>query len=121
MDITPELVANVRNGILDLLALLADPEAQRAYERDVPLADVPSELFCGWFDDTYIPSSPAFQLAFSEEERAALANFSEQFDAIGSAFGKRPPPLDVLQTLERWKSLEHAAARTLARLVRAHD
>ena len=40
-----------RDRYLEILRLIADPEAQRRYERDVPIANVPAELACMWFDD----------------------------------------------------------------------
>ena len=64
----------LRAGILELLELLADAAAQERYEHNVPIADVPAELCCMWFDDLYHPDSPAFQAAFTVAELDALAS-----------------------------------------------
>jgi len=119
MKITEEVVANTRSSILEHLALLADPEAQREYEQNVPIADVPAELMCGWFDDSYDPSSPAFEAAFSLRERRALAEFS---DLLTSAEAQLPIPLPRfrdLQTHPAWGRVIAGAANALAACGRA--
>ena len=73
------LGANVRSGTLEVLELLADLRAQRAYERDVPIEDVPAELVCMWFDDMHHPEDPAHHRAFDASERQVLAEFHEFF------------------------------------------
>jgi len=56
--------------------MLASPHAQLRYEQQVPVANIPSELLCGWFDDFYHPGTPEFQQAFSRNELSVLARFS---------------------------------------------
>jgi len=56
--------------------VLASAHAQLRYEQRVPIAHIPSELLCGWFDEIYHPNSPEFQQAFSRKELSALADFS---------------------------------------------
>ena len=46
-----EARAAIRAEVLSHLELLASPELQARYERDVEIADVPAELVCVWFDD----------------------------------------------------------------------
>ena len=113
MKVTDELVANVRSAIVEELELLADLEAQRAYERNVPIADVPAELFCGWFDDTYHPTSPAFIQAFSEDERRVLADFNERFDSESNEIGRDLPSLAELQALPAWEQVASSAQMAL--------
>ena len=81
MEITEERLEGTRSSIREHLELLANPNAQRDYERDAPIADVPAELFCGWFDDSYHPEDPAFQAAFNPRELALLADFNDLFAA----------------------------------------
>lgn len=69
---------HARESVRELLQLLSDPAAQRKYERDVPIANVPAELVCMWFDDLY---HPELLTGFSESERKALADFHSFFDA----------------------------------------
>lgn len=42
---------SLRESLLQTLTLLGDFEAQMKYVVDVPIADVPAELICMWFDD----------------------------------------------------------------------
>jgi hypothetical protein len=61
---------------MEELGVLASAHAQLRYEQRVPIAYIPSELLCGWFDEIYHPNSPEFQQAFSRNELSALADFS---------------------------------------------
>jgi len=113
MKITDEFVANIRSSIREHLRLLADPVAQREYERNVPVADVPAELLCGWCDDVYHPASAAFQSAFSPRELAALAEFDNLFNA---AAAELPDPLLRLRELQAhpaWGRVMSGAATAL--------
>lgn len=60
---------------MELLELISDPIAQRSYEFDVSIADVPAELVSMWFDDLYHPKMPWFSEAFSDHELTKLASF----------------------------------------------
>jgi hypothetical protein len=66
--------------VRDLLSLIGDAGAQQRYERDVPIANVPVELVCMWFDDQYHPDAEGFSECFSDEERSLLAGFDEFYD-----------------------------------------
>jgi hypothetical protein len=113
MKITGELVAAIRSSIHQHLEFLADAEAQREYERDVPIADVPAELVCGWFDDCYHPESPAFQAAFTPQQRAVLAEFDDEFRAAIAELPEPLPRLSDLQPHHAWSRVNSAAARAL--------
>jgi len=116
MKIDDELIANVRRGLIHHLLLLADPEAQRKYERDVPSAFVPAELFCGWFDESYRPDDPAVKLAFSDTELAAISEFHHLFDRVGHSLPKSLPDLSRLQRTPEWIEIVEAAAHALAKI-----
>ncbi len=107
----------LRAGILDLLELLGDAAAQERYEDSVSIADVPSELRCMWFDDAYLPDSPAFQAAFTVVEQDALADFNRFFDsrvdALPSGGGVR-----ALHRSADWIEIMAAAGAVRARIVR---
>ncbi len=63
----------VRAAVFEVIELLAHASLQTKYEKDVPIADVPAELFC-MGDDLYHPKShAAFLDAFNEEEMKDLA------------------------------------------------
>ena len=105
----------LRAGILELLELLGDAAAQQRYEHSVPIADVPYELLCMWFDDSYLPDSPAFQAAFTATELVALAEFDRFYDsradALPSGVGVRE-----LQRSKAWTEIMAAAAAVRARI-----
>ena len=113
MKITPELIANIRTLLREQLSLLADVEAQREYERRVPIANVPAELFCGWFDHAYLPESPAFQAAFNRFELDALAEFNDLFTAVGAELPEPLPRLCNLQALPAWGRVVSGASKAL--------
>ena len=98
-----------RNQYLEALRLIADPEAQRAYERDVPIANVPAELVCMWFDDL-AAETPFADLAPADAVR--LQAFTE-------FFGKRVETLPVdgcvaaLQASVAWREVMTEAKATL--------
>ena len=62
-----------RKRVVEEIKLLASPSNQMKYERDVPIADVPAELICGFVDDLYHPKSELFLHAFTEQELKSLA------------------------------------------------
>ena len=106
----------IRSAVVEQLRLLADLGAQREYARRVPIADVPSELACGWFDDTYHPSSPGFTSAFTPDQLHALAAFTESFDAILKAFGGSLPDVETFHSSDASRHLASAARSALASL-----
>jgi len=69
---------SVRDAVLKELELLASLELQAKYERDVPAADVPAELMCGWFDDLDLPASASG--VFSGKDLGSVRSFSDSFD-----------------------------------------
>jgi hypothetical protein len=116
-------ISVIRGGLRELLELLADPEAQRRYEVNVPIADVPGELVCMWFDDLYhpdtscphFPDSICFAGCFSNEERSILARFNSVYDREKR---KYPEDCDVseLQASEAWRTVTEAATTALTEL-----
>jgi hypothetical protein len=93
-----------------ILELLPDAAAQEGYEHRVPIADVPTELLCGWFDDGYLPDSPAFQAAFTATELHALAEFDRFYDSRG---GELPcgGGVRALHRSKAWTEIMAAACR----------
>jgi hypothetical protein len=109
---------NVRIAIREHLALLADPERQRDYERRAQIADVPAEMFCAWFDDSYHPEDPLFQQAFAADERDVLRRFTQQLERAMSEMGEVSEIKDVndLQTRPTWARIVEEAGDVLRRL-----
>ena len=110
MNVTDELRQTIRASIREHLSLLGDLERQRKYERDVPIADVPAELFCVWFDDIYHSESPAHRGAFTLRELRALEEFSAHFDRVHSSLGDVHGVADLHARVE-WTQLSVAAAK----------
>ncbi len=106
---------HIRPGILKLLDLLGDAAAQQRYEHEVPIANVPAELVCMWFDDSYQPESPAFRSAFTASELQLLAEFNRFYDsrarALPSSGGVRG-----LHQSKAWAEIMVEAAAVRARI-----
>lgn len=66
-----------RDALVEHVELVASAEAQLEYEADVPIADVPAELICGFVDDLYHPKSESMLGGFTEAELKSLAEFYE--------------------------------------------
>lgn len=103
----------LRSTILSLLRMLGDSDAQLAYERNVPIASVPAELVCMWFDDHYHPTTESFQTAFSRRERAILAAFHERYETVASSLPADLRRVADLQALGAWRTLMRDAVDTL--------
>jgi len=65
---------SIRDSIIEEINLLAHPSKQLQYEKDVPIANVPAELVCGFCDDLYHPKSEGMLAAFTVEELKGLAH-----------------------------------------------
>jgi hypothetical protein len=105
----------LRSTVLGLLRLLSDRDAQIAYEREVPIADVPAELLC-MFNDQYLPKTYLFQSAFTPDERAVLAVFHERFTEVADALPRDLTRVADLHAHTEWRSLMRAAADALNRV-----
>jgi hypothetical protein len=107
---TPDL----RSGIVGVLQLLSSPEKQLKYERRVPKVRVTTELLCLWFDDLYLPTSPAFNLCFSPREIEAMSAFNKYFADHEKLL---PEPCDGMKSWlenETWRGIMLEASRALA-------
>ena len=112
-EISEDSAAGIRYQVLEHLNLLASRQQQVGYKSDVPIADVPAELVCGWFDDLYHPNEPAFLAAFSQEERAALAEFHAVFETAMSTLEGSLESLQSLHSNRAWTTVVEAAGRAL--------
>ena len=97
------------NQYLEVLRLIADPEAQRAYERDVPIANVPAELACMWFDDLDA-DGPSDNLAPSDASRmkAFTAFYGSRVDDLPTDGG-----VAALHSSAVWREIMTEAQATL--------
>jgi hypothetical protein len=101
-----------RKNIIETLQLIASLENQFSYEKNVPIANVPAELFCMWFDDFYHPNSTEFVNAFNTNELIDLSLFNEYFDK----FGENVPMnngVSGLQSDSIWLAIQSYAGKLL--------
>jgi hypothetical protein len=100
----------IRESIKDVLEMLASKTEQTCYEQNVPIADVPSELVCMWFDDMYHPESWQHKEAFSAEEQKILSAFNAFYRARSKNL---PNTLTAMHADIQWNEIVGEARRTL--------
>ena len=97
---TESEIMEARKVFQDLLNLISSAAEQFEYEASVPIANVPAELVCMWFDDHYYPNSEWFLECFSPQGRDTLAEFHRFYEARVDALP------DTEQVSELQKSTE---------------
>ena len=105
--------SNVRQRLVEVLELMASPEAQLAYQEQVPIADVPAELICMW-DETFWINDPEVRAAFSADEWVALEKYDSIFHRVCALLPPQLPPLLEFQKTQLWLRLSRGAARALS-------
>jgi hypothetical protein len=106
---------SVRNGIISYLELASSPDAQRAYERRVPLAQVPAELILMW-EDLGLPTDSDWygEPEFSLAEQAAIREFHQVWHAVSDeAPDPMPPTVEALIGTAVWQHLIEGARKAL--------
>ncbi|XOZ33954.1 hypothetical protein ACMDCT_01580 [Halomonadaceae bacterium KBTZ08] len=96
---------------IQTIQLIADTEAQKRYEIDVPIADVPSELVCQWFDDVYKPENGSYREAFTSHELEIFADFNAFYDSLVDHL---PETLEEMHRCYAWKQIAGKAEWVLA-------
>ena len=95
-----------RQRVVDTIALLASASEQLRYERDVPIADVPSELVCGFTDDLFHPKSRSFLDAFTEQEMKSLAEIYGMLCIASKVIEQQNcHRVTELQKISEWRSV----------------
>ncbi len=110
------VMQRVHNRIMEHLELTSSFDAQREYQRNVPIADVPSEVMCIWHDDCVSAPIDAEHYpdpAFTQAERDAMAEYDRVSSDVCEATPKRLPPLEATLRLPQWRRLRDAAAKAL--------
>lgn len=98
---------------IQTIQLIADTEAQERYEIDVPIADVPSELVCQWFDDIYKAEWEPYREAFTSKELEVLAEFNAFYDSL---VDRLPETLEEMHRCYAWRQIVGKAEWVLAML-----
>ena len=112
-------IPNTKRHIIELLQLLASEQKQLDYEKSVPIADVPAELLCMWFDDLYYPGS--IEAQFDSSEAATLARFNAFY---GVERKKLPPGFGTIRTWlanPTWRKIMAAADEALKEICGKRD
>ena len=101
-----------RDGAIELLELLSSLEAQSDYEKNVPIADVPAELVCMWFDDFWHPDD-TLKKHFQPYELAALEDFHRFYEARVDDLPSLTKGLEGLHSSPKWLEVVEKASQTL--------
>lgn len=102
-----------RVNVINVLQLIADLDAQKEYERTVPIADVPSELQCQWFDDSFHPDHLPFRSSFFPEEWEVLMEFHNCYDLRSK---RLPDTLEEMHVSSAWLEVVNKANWVLDKL-----
>ncbi len=97
----PEDITSLRGHILGMLEDLGSLQAQIRYQETVPIAQVPAELVCQWFDDFYYPATPQLQECFTQDELGLLNEFHLFYEARLEVFPDTPD-VHVLHKSPAW-------------------
>jgi hypothetical protein len=100
---------DLRERLIGILKLIASFDDQVAYQRSVPIADVPAELVCLWFDN-YHPDTDLQKRAFTAAVAEALAAFNCMYEHHVEDL---PSTLSELHASEHWKRVSTTAQETL--------
>lgn len=102
----------VREQVLAHLEILASLEQQKLWKENVPIADVPAEMFCGWFDDLDLPNSAS--TGFTGPALEDVHRFSDLLDAAASQINGLS--LAQLHQHPMWLEIVNEACTLLLRL-----
>jgi len=98
---------------IQTIQLIADLDAQLQYEHDVPIANVPSELVCSWFDDVYHPEYQEYCSVFSQQELDVMSEFNTFYD---ERVEKLPDTLVAMHNNYEWNQVVLKAKWVLVKL-----
>jgi hypothetical protein len=110
------LQQNLRVQILSVVELFTSADAVKEFQISVPHVFAPTELFCMWFDDTYLPENAEFMGAFSSVEIDAIKTLNVSLERLSNEAGDPPPSIDMLVILPSWSEVEANAKKLLGTL-----
>jgi len=99
--------------MIDLLKTIASPAMQKGYEVNVPVANVPDELVCQWFDDFH-PETELFKNSFNDSEINELTKFTEFYDSRVKAI-PNDGGVAKLQTNKEWLEVQSYAKEIVSK------
>jgi len=106
---------SVREAIIAEIELLSLPSKQLEYEKNVPVANVPAELICGFCDDLYAPKSEQILSLFTADELKGLAHL---YGVLCEAGSIDAGSVSELLKHEKWRAVVTVAKGLSAYYVR---
>lgn len=108
------LAQRIRNRLMEYLETASSYEAQREYERNVPIAHVPHEMINQWEDWVDGAKLDWFEEpVFSSREQEAIRTYHAVWDSVAKDTPKTLPSLSALIGTEPWERLRQAAEMAL--------
>jgi hypothetical protein len=104
---------NLRANLSEIAHLFSSDNTAKEFQLQVPHVFAPTELFCMWFDDTYMPKDFDFIAAFSQSEHEAISAFNGSLETLSQEAGNQPPPLESLFRLPSWAEVKLRANTVL--------
>jgi len=103
-----EFVDLTRNNVLGVIDLWTSEKCQLDYQKDVPIAQVSSELFCQW-EDFYYPDSSDFKQAFDKDELEILAEFDKALNETADKTPENTLPIEEYIKTKEWIDMNKKA------------
>ena len=95
-----------RDQLKDCLDTLGSSAELLEYERNVPIAYIPHEVACQYFDDFYHPKASGFLEAFSEEEIKQIGVLSGYLHiALQAVNLQGHPTMEEVLKIPEWRSM----------------
>src|SRR5262252_3172902 len=113
----PRTIPDRKPQIIEILELLASPEQQLAYERNLPHVDTSAEMLCMWFDDHYRPDDMFFSSCFTADELAVLAEFHRFYEERSKELPESRGTIRTWLASRVWREIMMKANETISGIV----
>lgn len=111
-----EMASRIRKLVLDVIELWSSKEEQLEYQKNVPIANVSSELFGQW-DLLYNPEDRLFKMAFNESELKQLADFEKVLTRETTRVSPyNVPDIELFVYTLEWREINKEAIELLKKL-----
>ncbi|RTY85835.1 hypothetical protein [Flavobacterium sp. GT3R68] len=107
-----KIAKQIRKNILEILNLWSSKESQLKFQKDVPIAQVSSELFNLW-DDNYYPESEIHKIAFTKKERDILAKFNTLLNIVSEKIPENLMSIEEFILTKEWLEVNEFAKEVL--------
>jgi hypothetical protein len=103
-----EFIELTRQNIFGVIDLWTSEKSQLDYQKEVPIAQVSSELFCQW-EEFYYPDSNDFKQVFDKNELEMLADFDKALNDTAYKVSDNPPPIEEFIKTQEWIDMNKKA------------